>query len=101
VDGMKIVIEKGKPLRRGETMIKFMWFRPDKASDGELLEELFDAPIPEDMLVRDVKLEVSHKLKQDKNIELAPEHIRLREMFHRSPSTVSQMFSPYKAMSRD
>jgi ubiquitin C-terminal hydrolase len=88
VDGMKIVIEKGKPLRRGETMIKFMWFRPDKASDGELLEELFDAPIPEDMLVRDVKLEVSHKLKQDKNIELAPEHIRLREMFHRSPSTI-------------
>lgn len=88
VDGMKIVIEKGKPLRRGETMIKFVWFRPDKAADGELLEELFDAPIPEDMLVRDVKVEVSHKLKE-KNIDLAPEHIRLREMFHRSPSTVS------------
>ncbi len=73
-------------------MIKFVWFKPDKASEGELLEDLFDAPIPEDMLVRDVKLEVSNKLKCDKNIDLAPDNIRLREMFHRSPSTVSGLF---------
>jgi hypothetical protein len=106
--GTKLTIQKGKPLRRGETLIKFVFFNLRLAHLQEsFCEPLFELLLPEDMSVYDAKVEVcralhTNQIVHDKVINqlkiaypnisqfsFTPDTIRLRELCYRSPSNVS------------
>jgi len=86
----RVVIEKGRPMRHGETKISFFIYEPNPADEkkGEILEELFEIPIPEDMLIREMKETLSVKLKEEKKIEINPNNMRIRELQVRTPSKI-------------
>jgi len=58
-------------MRHGETKISFLIYDPNPTDEkkGELLEELFEIPIPEDMIIREMKETLSVKLKEEKKID--------------------------------
>jgi len=86
----RVVIEKGRPMRHGETKISFFLYDPNPLDEkkGELLEELFEIPIPEDMLIREMKELLSTKIKEEKKIEISPNHMRIRELQVRTAAKI-------------
>jgi len=77
-DGMNVVVEKGRPLRKGEMNLQFELFDPTK--DVGALVELFEMPVHEDTLVSDLKVAVANKLLQDKSISVDLVRLRLRDL---------------------
>jgi len=86
IDGTRLCIRKGKPLRRGETPVKFVLFKPN--ADAQEMEKLFEMDIPESMLVSDIKVDVAKKMKEEKNLVVDPNHLRMREIISKSPGKV-------------
>jgi hypothetical protein len=106
-NGTKLLIEDGKPLRRGETPVKFIFYNLATGdSPDTFLEPLFELLIPEDMTVYEVKGEVCRALVADTTLHqnlltqlkrtyptvsefhFTPDTIRLREINYLSLSTV-------------
>lgn len=52
-DGMSLVIEKGRPLREGESNYTFEFFDISKETDN--FTDLFEIPVHEDILISDLK----------------------------------------------
>jgi len=52
------------------------------------MEELFEIPLPEDILIREMKELISSKLKEEKKIDISPQHMRIRELNGKSPGKV-------------
>jgi len=75
-------------MKEGETKINFNLFDPENKKTKDYLMELFELPVQEEILIGDLKQILSTKLKADKQIDIEPKNMRIREMFTRSPSTV-------------
>jgi hypothetical protein len=88
MDGSKLLVEKGSPLREGETKINFYFFDPQLKRFKEAFEELFEMNIDETIAMSALRENLAKRMKEDKNIEVNPEHIRIREVFSKSPSKV-------------
>jgi hypothetical protein len=90
-NGTKLLIEDGKPLRRGETPVKFIFYNLATGdSPDTFLEPLFELLIPEDMTVYEVKGEVCRALVADTTL-----HQNLLTQLKRTYPTVSEFhFTP-------
>jgi len=78
-DGCKLYIEKGTPLKDGETPVKFMYFDPETKRFKEHLTDLFEINIQEKMQIDALRELLAEKLKEAKQIDIPPSHLRLRE----------------------
>lgn len=87
-DGSKLFLEKGKPMKEGETKIAFSLFDPENRRSKDYLMELFEIPVSEQILIGDLKVILAARLKEEKQIEIDPKNMRIREMFTKSPSSV-------------
>jgi len=88
IDGSKLIVEKGKPMKEGETKLHFHLFDPFLKRGQEYMEDLFEIPIQEEIQIADLKVFLAQQLKELKNIEMDPKFMRIREMFTKSPSTI-------------
>jgi len=88
MDGSKLIVEKGKPMKEGETKIHFHLFDPYLKRGTESMVPLFEIPVEEDVPLPDLKVFLSKQLKELKNIEIDPKFMRIREMFTKSPSNI-------------
>jgi ubiquitin C-terminal hydrolase len=77
-DGMPLTIEKGKPLKEGESNYVFEYL--DLTKDADNFTELFEIPVHDDMLVSDVKQMILPLLQQKGFNVTDPAHIRLRDV---------------------
>jgi len=114
----QLIIEKGKPMRKGEIVIKFYTFSYSK--EGYEIGDLFKLPLPEKMAIKDAKSEVvkhfrelqlNEETKRTDNYDIGDEeHIRLRELFCKCPSSIfldnvtikeaSRLFTPEIAVEK-
>jgi hypothetical protein len=77
-DGMALTIEKGRPLKEGESNYQFEFF--DLSKDAENFVDLFEIPVHEEILIADLKKLIAPML-VEKNIQVSdPSHIRLRDV---------------------
>lgn len=84
----KLIIEKGKPLKEGESILKFHLFDPLNKRGKEAFEEVFESSVTEEMTIVDLKQKLVQQLKSEKNIEIEPKKLRLREMYSKTPSKI-------------
>jgi len=89
-DGMSLTIEKGKPLKEGETNFAFELF--DISKDSENFSDLFELPVHEDALVSDVKQAIFPLLHQKGIAVNDPKNIRLREISSLPSRKVGKVF---------
>jgi hypothetical protein len=75
MDGSKLFVEKGRPLKEGETKINFFFFDPQLKRFKEYFEELFELNIDEKITMPVLRETLAKKLKEDKNIDINPERI--------------------------
>eukprot|EP01111_Echinosteliopsis_oligospora_P010032 TRINITY_DN3043_c0_g1_i2.p1 TRINITY_DN3043_c0_g1~~TRINITY_DN3043_c0_g1_i2.p1 ORF type:complete len:670 (+),score=195.16 TRINITY_DN3043_c0_g1_i2:1959-3968(+) len=77
-DQSQLIIEKGRPLKEGETVYTLNLVDLTK-SDTQTFGDLFDITLHEQRLVSDVKKEIAQRLQAEKSITINPEHMRLRD----------------------
>jgi len=87
-DGAKLLIEKGRPLKEGETKMNFFFFDPLLKRNKEPFEDLFEMNVDETISMPALREIIAKRMKEDKNIEISPENLRIREVFSKSPSKV-------------
>jgi len=87
-DGARLFVEKGKPMKEGETKIEFYLFDPDLKKTKDYVEPLYEIPIDENTKIWDIKVMLANKLKEDGKGEHDPKKLRLRELFSKSPSAI-------------
>ena len=85
-DSSKIYVEKGKPMKEGEVKIQFTLFKPEKLGAG--FEDLFEMLVPDTMTIKQLKQDLSVKLKNEKQIDIPPAYLRVRETVSKSPTKV-------------
>jgi len=59
--GQKVIIEKGKPMKNGETRINFVLFDPFNKRSKDHVMKLFEIPIMEQIRVGELKVLLSEK----------------------------------------
>lgn len=59
----------------------FRFFLYDPLSPDKVYEKLFDLPVDETALIGEIKKTLSATLKEQKNIDLPAENMRLRDMY--------------------
>jgi len=103
-----LFIEKGKPMRKGEVVIKFFTFSYTK--EGYDIADLFKLALPEKMTIKEAKTEIvkhfnelqkKEDTKRKDNFEIGDEdHIRLRELYCRCPHSIFVDSATIKESSR-
>jgi hypothetical protein len=88
MDGSRIFIEKGKPMKEGETKVSLVFFDPYNKRSKETFVDLFDTIVNDDIKISDWKAQLAVKIKEEKNIDIPPNRMRIREIFSRSPYKV-------------
>lgn len=75
MDGSKLLVEKGRPLKEGETKVNFYFFDPLLKRFKDSFEELFEMNIDETVAMSTLRESLAKRMKEDKNIEISPERI--------------------------
>ncbi|KAH3762718.1 5-methyltetrahydropteroyltriglutamate--homocysteine S-methyltransferase [Pelomyxa schiedti] len=78
-DGQELFVERGRPLKPTETIMMFYIYTPE--SSDKVYDHVFNLPVDETRTVLDLKRQISEALKAQKNIDLPPETMRLRDMY--------------------
>eukprot|EP01114_Cavostelium_apophysatum_P008676 TRINITY_DN2135_c0_g1_i3.p1 TRINITY_DN2135_c0_g1~~TRINITY_DN2135_c0_g1_i3.p1 ORF type:complete len:1106 (+),score=339.91 TRINITY_DN2135_c0_g1_i3:161-3478(+) len=94
--GAKLLVEKGRHLKLGEVLVTFFLFDPENKRGSEHFVELFDMGIDEDVRLTDVLVLLAKRLKDEKNIDINPEHMRIREKTATAPSIIYDHEKSYK-----